>query len=200
MVEIIVWKIVSLYWAILNCLPFLVAFASCTAQKLGGQISKVQFIVSFCLSKLTQPAQWTINRCIRSSHVSMLLLFSDIYLFLTIQNSDCSFFANAVFGLSKSITLTKNTQLVSCKNPCWAICDVVLTRVHRLYQGFKIKVNQERRKPYRLITVENQDFVFVVRHFKCSSLKSETSSDMVLVNLFAWANVETVAADLTDGA
>ena len=64
----------------------------------------------------------------------------------------------------------------------------------------ELKVCYEKRWTFRLIIVEIQDFVFIVRHFNSSRLIFETSFDMALVSLFAWTNVETSAADSTDGA
>ena len=54
---------------------------------------------------------------------------------------------------------TKTTQLVTCTLVfCWVIVDIVLTRVHRLHHGLKIKINHKRRQPFWLIFVKTQNF------------------------------------------
>ena len=95
---------------------------------------------------------------------------------------------------------TKTKVLVCFKNLCWAIFDVVLTKVHWLYQWFKIKRNHEKRQPFRLINVKVQIVVSIVRHFDCRNLKIEQSIHMAEINLFAWGNMERIATDSTNGA
>ena len=108
-----------------------------------------QNFVNFCHWKVTQTAQGAIKQWIG--------IFEDCKMFQSIFKCfhtvfrSLNLYERRFWIVEFNNFWTKTTRLTKLNNIWSAVVDVVLARVHRLYQGFKIKLTHERCVPFRLI-------------------------------------------------